>query len=420
MSRYPFNISTFRGGIHPENDGKKLSKDVSIRTAPLFEYYNIALQQNIGAAPKWVVNVGDTVKKGQNTPSTFKLEPASSSVLLESVPGQAAVIRDGNRIGETPLVISDLAYGSYTVRLEKTGHSAKDVKFSVNSERPQKIKTTLISNIGSIHITSNPKGAQIYHNGKNIGTTPFTGEFPDGKQTFTLRRSNYTPVTATVNILKNKRNSLHRELNLLPGSFYITSTPSKARVVFNGKYMGVTPLQLPDVQSNLTHRIKVSLNGYASQSIHRKTSPGRREPIHFNLKRSLGDLELVINPPGVTVYVDDIKYGVTKKADSEKISKVMSIKNLTPGEHVIRYAHSRARPASKSRKIKIVAGEVTRPEPMSLWIPNAEIIYTDDSTEAVIILSKNNQGVFVEPYNGIRYTILHKNIKKINYLNEKE
>lgn len=65
MSRYPFNISTFRGGIHPENDGKKLSKDVSIRTAPLFEYYNIALQQNIGAAPKWVVNVGDTVKKGQ-------------------------------------------------------------------------------------------------------------------------------------------------------------------------------------------------------------------------------------------------------------------------------------------------------------------------------------------------------------------
>ena len=65
MSRYPFNISTFRGGIHPENDGKKLSQDVSIRTAPLFEYYNIALQQNIGAAPKWVVNVGDTVKKGQ-------------------------------------------------------------------------------------------------------------------------------------------------------------------------------------------------------------------------------------------------------------------------------------------------------------------------------------------------------------------
>lgn len=65
MSRYPFNISTFRGGIHPEDDGKKLSKDASIRTAPLFEYYNIVLQQNIGTAPKWTVKVGDKVRKGE-------------------------------------------------------------------------------------------------------------------------------------------------------------------------------------------------------------------------------------------------------------------------------------------------------------------------------------------------------------------
>lgn len=69
MSRYSFNfdidISTFRGGIHPENDGKALSCNASIRTAPVFEYYHIPLQQNIGASPKWVVQIGDTVKKGQ-------------------------------------------------------------------------------------------------------------------------------------------------------------------------------------------------------------------------------------------------------------------------------------------------------------------------------------------------------------------
>ena len=65
MSLKSLNISTFRGGIHPENDGKDLSRNASIRTAPLFDYYSIALQQNIGVAPKWIVNVGDTVKKGQ-------------------------------------------------------------------------------------------------------------------------------------------------------------------------------------------------------------------------------------------------------------------------------------------------------------------------------------------------------------------
>ena len=65
MSRYHFDISTFRGGIHPEDDGKDLSRGAAIRTAPLFEYYHIALQQNIGGAPKWIVKVGDTVKRGQ-------------------------------------------------------------------------------------------------------------------------------------------------------------------------------------------------------------------------------------------------------------------------------------------------------------------------------------------------------------------
>ena len=65
MPKYHFNISTFRGGIHPEDDGKDLSKNASIRTAPVFEYYNVALQQNIGAAPKLIVKPGDYVKKGQ-------------------------------------------------------------------------------------------------------------------------------------------------------------------------------------------------------------------------------------------------------------------------------------------------------------------------------------------------------------------
>ena len=65
MKAKHFSISTFRGGIHPENDGKYLSRNAPIRTAPLFEYYYIAIQQNIGVAPKWIVNIGDTVKKGQ-------------------------------------------------------------------------------------------------------------------------------------------------------------------------------------------------------------------------------------------------------------------------------------------------------------------------------------------------------------------
>lgn len=359
-----------------------------------------------------------SVKKTGNVPDTFKLEPASSSIMISSNPAQASVIRDNKRIGETPMVISDLAFGKYSIRLEKSGYASKDLSFNIDSERPKKISTDLDSNIGSISITTNPKGARIYMNGKNIGITPFNGEFADGTHTFTLRYNNYADITAAVTIQKGKKISIHRNLNLLPGSFNITSEPSKAQVYVNNKYMGTTPLVLKDIPSNVNHKITVRRKGFASQTANHRTSPGKQEPINFNLKRSLGDLELVINPPGVTVYIDNIKYGVTKKSDTSKTSQVMLIKNLSPGEHTIRYTHRRAKPSSKSRKVKIVAGEVTRPAPMSLWIPNAEIIYNDDSTEDVIILSQNADGIFVEPNNNIRYTILRSNIKKINYLKD--
>lgn len=100
MSKYHFDISTFRGGIHPENDGKDLSRSASIRTAPLLEYYNIALQQNIGAPPQWIVKVGDTVKRGQ------KIAEAGgfvSSVLHAPTSGLVEKIEKRMGIAGTPV-----------------------------------------------------------------------------------------------------------------------------------------------------------------------------------------------------------------------------------------------------------------------------------------------------------------------------
>lgn len=361
-----------------------------------------------------------TVKKGKNSPETFNLAPASSSVLIETVPSKVSIIRDNKRIGETPMVLNDLAFGTYNIRLERSGYSPQDVSFTINSVRPQKITTKLASNIGTVQITSYPSRARIYHNNKYIGMTPLNAEFHDGKHTFVLKLNSYAEVSADIVIQKGTKRKLHRNLTLLPGSFYITSSPSKARVTFDNKYMGMTPLLIKDASSNIDHKISVSGGGYYPQTITRKTSPGKREPVHFVLKRNRGDLELVINPPGVTVYIDNIKRGITQKSDSNKMSNVMLIKNLTPGEHTVRFAHRRARPSSKSFKVEIIPGETTRPKPMSLWIPNAEITFNNDSTEVVIILSESKDTIYVEPYDGIRYTVLKKDVKKINHFKDNE
>jgi H+/Na+-translocating ferredoxin:NAD+ oxidoreductase subunit C len=60
-----YKVVTFPGGIHPDYDGKDLSRECAIIEAPLLDEYLVIVHQNIGAPPKVIVKPGDEVKKGQ-------------------------------------------------------------------------------------------------------------------------------------------------------------------------------------------------------------------------------------------------------------------------------------------------------------------------------------------------------------------
>lgn len=64
MDERDYKILTFKGGIHPEDDGKELTSGMPVKTAPLLPDYRVILHQNIGAPPKLLVDVGAEVKKG--------------------------------------------------------------------------------------------------------------------------------------------------------------------------------------------------------------------------------------------------------------------------------------------------------------------------------------------------------------------
>lgn len=54
----------FPGGIHPMDDGKAMSRDNPVQSAPLFSRYEVIVNQNVGAPPSVIVKKGDLVKKG--------------------------------------------------------------------------------------------------------------------------------------------------------------------------------------------------------------------------------------------------------------------------------------------------------------------------------------------------------------------
>lgn len=408
-------IKTEPAGASIFYNGKELGKTpYTVKAKPNF--YVIKLIKH-GYRPRYA---SFDITAGKNSDGTYKLEPASASALIESKPAGAYVTFNGNRIGETPCVLPDLPFGTHNIHLEKSGYAPKDLTFSVNSDRPLKISSSLESNIGNITITSEPAGAKVLINGEQIGITPLKREYPDGEYKLTLQCSNYLDLNTTIAVRKGSDIKRNYKLNLLPGSFKIVTNPAGAKVSFGGKFVGNSPVTITDQVANQYHHLVIQLAGYAPQRHKISTTPGREETFTYNLKRNRGDLEFVINPPGVTVFIDGEKYGVTQKADTAKTSKVITIKNMTPGNHTIRYTHRRAIPSSKTKRVEVIAGETTRLDPMHLWIPTAEIIYHDDSKESVIILSEDGRGVYVEPLNGIRYTVLRSKIKKLNYFKDNE
>jgi Na+-translocating ferredoxin:NAD+ oxidoreductase subunit C len=57
-------VKLFKGGVHPW-EGKELSCNEAIQTAPLLDKYTVILHQHIGAPPKLLVKNNDEVKRGQ-------------------------------------------------------------------------------------------------------------------------------------------------------------------------------------------------------------------------------------------------------------------------------------------------------------------------------------------------------------------
>lgn len=93
-----FKTWKFSGGVHPD-DGKALSASVEVKTAPLLDKYIVPLHQNIGAVPKWIVEKGQTVKKGQRIadPSGFVSVPLHSPAAgtvgnIVEIPGAAGAM----------------------------------------------------------------------------------------------------------------------------------------------------------------------------------------------------------------------------------------------------------------------------------------------------------------------------------------
>ena len=136
---------------------------------------------------------------GEEQYQNFQLNPRLGSLSIVSVPDSAQVEIDKKIIGYTPITISEMIVDEHDLKLYKSdfGTFHKKIMIMENEELSLNIKLTKTQ---EILIDSVPQNANLYVNGKFVGTTPNIISIPISNQKVRLEKNGYISFFKTLKV----------------------------------------------------------------------------------------------------------------------------------------------------------------------------------------------------------------------------
>ena len=109
--------------------------------------------------------------------------------------------------------------------------------------------------------------------------------------------------------------------------------------------------------------------------------PGEPMSRTFTLDSNLGSIVLSVNPPGVNIYLDG-KFICRTEADSKSrdVSRRVTLKNLSSGEHTITVSNKHAKPDVKNVTVTVGKGKTVQVPEINAWLPDTKIVLKNGST----------------------------------------
>ncbi len=196
-------LSSFPAGAEIFVNDRELSKFTPAVIGPIREErYNIAIRR-AGYLPwQGVVEIhGDKTSEVRATLTPIKKR--SAGLKIESVPSGAKIFIDGRDARmRTPVTIRGLSKGAHRVRLQKSGFAEAERVIQIEKDQVYKIQAELTKESGSLLVDSEPRGAEIFLNGRSTQRkTPYVfSSLAPNDYTIQLRLGGYRDKFAAVSI----------------------------------------------------------------------------------------------------------------------------------------------------------------------------------------------------------------------------
>ncbi|OVE75380.1 hypothetical protein BVX97_04725 [bacterium E08(2017)] len=355
-----------------------------------------------------------TLSAGQRVPLEINLAPLTGLLLVHTEPEGMNVTLDDADQGVTPLLLTSIELGKYKVKLSKPGYISKTLDVNIDSRMPKRIRENLIPNSATLVLDSSPSGAKITLNGVSHGVTPkIIREIPGGASTLELEYDGYELYKKPLQLAAGQKASVVAELKAIPSKLTVVSIPPKARVYINNQFKGEAPVTIEDMEPG-SIRVRGELPGYETTA--RTIELGRASDVteELRLDGNCGQIQIITQPAGITVFVDGHEKGVTSFKDDEtdRISNPLTIELIPEGERVIKLVGKQHFPASF--KVMVERGKTTTISPKKLrrrFIPDIEIRTATGVYQGVLVMQSPDGSIKIETKPGIFKVIEGKDIK---------
>ena len=159
-------------------------------------------------------------------------------------------------------------------------------------KRKESVAQPAAAAVGTVAVDSTPQGAQIQVDGRFDSTwvTPFTvSQLAPGQHSIVVSKAGYAAETRALNIASGSKNNLAVHLNPLTAMVSVTSNPTGASILIDGRDTGkATPAQITLEKGS--HVVLVRKGGYLDEAMTAEGQPGQTIGFAPNL-RPLGSTD---------------------------------------------------------------------------------------------------------------------------------
>ncbi len=232
------------------------------------------------------------------------IDEKPGSLFITSDPAGAMVFMNEMELGRTPLTLEDVQPGRYELDITRPLYLPSRHALEIQSLVYTPLHVKMRPNFGLLNLKSNPLGALVFLDGKEMGATPLKlQQINAGNHQIRFARANYHEFTDELEIAPG--DTLQKTYTLKPkfGSLQVTSTPEGAEVLIDGVYSGLTPLMRDTVLSG-SHVLTVKLAHYHEVVDEIPIEDGQHCVRTCDLRCDFGLLSVIADPPGATIRLE--------------------------------------------------------------------------------------------------------------------